>query len=147
MLVHLQNQPLQDAGLALCCAVPWHTHEGTSTLSCTPGAGTAQPLQPTVPCRCAALALDTEEFSRKQSLFEFSQAEVMPSSWAGALSVKTQCPLVLTWHVGSCLPKTFRGRGAGGGLLSFMRVPNWRRVLSAGTLNFLLRNSSVLWKT
>lgn len=78
----------------LCCVVLCHgsgTHPAISTaqLPGQPGPlGLAmpQPLQPTgaVPWRYISLALDTEEFSRKQPLFQFNQAEGKPSSSGGA---------------------------------------------------------------
>lgn len=162
MLVHHHKHPWAVGALAgcracsavLCCAVAVAPIQPSPQLSCLGSLdrwGWPCPSLSSLQVQCPGdtfLWLWTQKsFPGNSHCFSSTrQKESLPPQVV-PLSVKTQCPFVLTWRVGSCLPKTFPEGGAEGGILSFTTVPNWRRALSAGTLHFLLRNSSGLWKT
>lgn len=132
----------------LCCVVLCPgTHQGISTAQ---QAGQPGPLGLALPSPCShrdsaleMLWLWTQrnfpENSRSYS--STRQKDSFPPQLF--LSEKAQCPSVLTWHVGSCVPKTFPGRGAEGGILSFPIKEGFE----CRKVALLLRNSSVLWKT
>lgn len=145
-----QWEPRQGAGHALlCCAVPWHwhpprhLHSSAGWAAWTPGAGPPQPLSHS----CSALEMlwlwTQRNFPENSHSYSSTrQKESFPPQLV--LSEKAQCPSALTWHVGSCVPKTFPGRGAEAS------CPSWEFPIKEGfecrKVAVLLRNSSVLWK-